>query len=140
MNYKLLLMTLLFILAVGVVSASVVGPPTGVSGTIYDQNHATVAGATVIVKCENIVQPSVQSLSDGSYVVEIPPGQCDYSQGVVVTASKDNMEGTATGDTCAVGQCIVPVALIDVTIPEFGIVGALIALLIVVGLIAYRRR
>jgi len=133
---KLYIILAVFALAlVGMVAAT----PAAVTGNIYDQNNANVAGATVDVTC-GTDSGSTTSLSDGTYSVILDASKCQYEDAVSVTATLGDQHGSNTGTMCDANECPFPVGLVDVTIPEFGLVGAMIVVLAGVGIIAYRRK
>ena len=79
-------------------------------------------------------------MSDGSYNVEFTQAECGFSDWVWVTATKDGQSGHSTGETCDGEECFIPVALVDVQIPEFGLLGAMMIVLAGVGIVVYKRK
>ena len=140
---KKLLIALMALCAFVLVSAAVHAYPATVTGTVTDMGANPVEGATVEVTCTHLsvdTKLSTTSLSDGSYFVVFDNEDiCDFNDLISVKATKDSQEGTNDGAMCDGEECIIPVAIVDVTIPEFGLVGAMIVLLAGIGIIAYRR-
>jgi hypothetical protein len=133
---KTLYLTLvLALLMVGFVSANAY-----VTGTVKYQNSTPVNGASVQVDC-NAQTEFTSSDTDGTYIVYFASG-CDAGDNASVTATKDAQSGTNTGQVCNedVVTCPINVAVVDVTIPEFTVIGATLVALAGIGIIAYRRR
>jgi hypothetical protein len=117
--------------------------PGTVTGTVTDNSASPVEGATVDVTCTHLGLNTTMidtTLSDGSYFVVFDnQNLCDFNDALFVQATKDSAVGTNTGNMCSSEKCFIPVAIVDVTIPEFGLVGAMIVLLAGIGIVAYRR-
>lgn len=141
MKKTILLTFVLALFLVGFVAATPLfdaATPSVVTGTIYDKAHNTVADANVSITCNSIVKTTT-SLSDGSYSVEFLANDCGFNTPVIAHAQKDGAEGTATNSTCDGKECFIPVAIVDVTIPEFGLLGAMVIVIAGLGIIAYKR-
>ncbi|GIU70295.1 MAG: hypothetical protein KatS3mg002_1531 [Candidatus Woesearchaeota archaeon] len=143
MKKILLVLMAFFVISVGYASAY----PTVVTGTVYDSSMNPVSGASVTVVCEHNGTNSTQytsSIMDGTYIAQFynsPTIECGYGDQVWVSAEYNSMTGTATGYTCDVeSQCPIPVALVDVQIPEFGVVAAGLALIGAIAIFAIRRK
>jgi len=118
-------------------------PSAIVTGNVYLSDGVTpVDQASVVVLCGN-ASNEMEATTDalGEYDVEYcDAALCSNHDMVTVTATKDDMTGSNTGHVCSDhGQCPFNVAIVDVTIPEFGLVGAMIVLLAGIGIVAYRR-
>jgi hypothetical protein len=142
----LMILGLFLISMIGVVSAKTI-----VGGTIYDDNGIVVNEAEVTVSCEhthgnNLGTYSIttDSLSDGSYAVEFYEGElgeknCVTDDEVTVTAIKDEMSGSETGIVHDFGLTV-NLAIINVTVPEFGLLIGVLTALSAVGIFAFVRR
>lgn len=113
--------------------------PGAVAGTIYDGSHNNVSGATVTVTC-NGVNESTTSNVDGDYYVTFAPGVCYFNDDVFVNAVKGSATGSNEGNMCSGEDCEIPVALIDVTVPEFSVMAGAVALIGALGIFVYRRK
>jgi hypothetical protein len=123
---------------VGFVSAT----PSPVAGTIFLANGSTVSGATVSVTCQHLGDNTTlgtTSIVDGSYSVLFSTATCGYNDLLWVTAFKDSMSGSNTGQMCDSEECFIPIGLVDVTIPEFGLVGAMLVVIAGISIVAYKR-
>ena len=127
-----------------VVSVSAITPAT-VTGYVYGADHTTpVEGATVTATCNGHAATAVSSDADGSYYVIFDSAVCGFNAPVTVTAVKDGQNGVGNGFTCALSEnkdtdCEIPVALVDVSIPEFGVIAGAVALVGALGIFLYRR-
>jgi hypothetical protein len=132
---KLLIFAMMFLCTIGVASAYSV-----VTGTIYDASHAPVNAATVTVTCNTNVETTTSN-SLGLYIVDFVDSTCPFDTAVHVDATKDAMSGSNNGFTCASAEdCAIPVALIDVTIPEFTMIAVGLAMVGgVLGFVVLRR-
>ena len=143
---KIILAVLAFLALILVTSVSVnalVPSLTVVSGKVFELNSSVVDGATVTVNCtHNNVSTlkTTTSVADGTYSVVFPVAKCAPGDVVEVTAIKDDATGTGDGTVEHSGRCIVNTALIDVTIPEFGVIAGTLALIAGIGVIVYRRK
>lgn len=144
MNKLLIALLAVFVLAVGYASAY----PALVSGVVYDSDGVTpIDGASVTVTCEhdgiNTTGYTVSGVN-GEYLYQFlntPDLECDFGDAVFVNAEFEGMFGSNTGNACdSESQCPIPVAVVDVTIPEFGLLGAMIVMLAGVGIVAYKRK
>jgi hypothetical protein len=136
------LMALFVVAFIGMANA--VGS-AAVTGTVYYSDGTTAVDlATVTVSCTHnsavTTLPDVYTNVAGEYNAEFDPANCGYTDAVQVHAVKDTMTGDGSGAMCNSETCtLLPVAIVDVTIPEFGLVGAMIVLLAGIGIVAYRR-
>ena len=139
-NYKILL----GILALVVFSASVSATSlTVVSGTITDNSNVNVADAAVTVTCTHGGVDTVKNVVsgvDGKYYAFIPQLNCAVDDNVLVQAVKDDATGQNNGVVSYNSQCKINTALIDVQIPEFGVIAGGLALLGALGVVIYRRK
>jgi hypothetical protein len=134
---KLLISMILFILVAGFGLAY----NTQVMGTIYDASSNTVSGADVSVTCNSIIKTTTSGAT-GEYLVTYPQADCGFNTTVYVTATKDDQTGNGQGLTCVDAKICygIPVALVDVTIPEFTVIAGLVAVIGTVGVIIYRKK
>jgi len=140
---KKIIFAIMALMVIGLVaSVSAVITPAEVTGTIFQHDGVTpVDSATVTATCGATTPASVLSLSDGTYDVQFNSADCPFGASVSVTAVKGSETGTATGTTCAsVDDCPIPVALVDVSIPEFGIMAGAVALIGALGIFVYKRK
>ena len=144
-NFKILL----GILALVVFSASVSATSlTVVSGTITDNSNVNVADAAVTVTCthvgvDNVSVDTVKDVVsgvDGKYYAFIPQLNCAVDDNVLVQAVKDDATGQNNGSVGYDEQCRINTALINVQIPEFGVIAGGLALLGALGVVIYRRK
>jgi hypothetical protein len=97
-----------------------------VVGTIYDGNHNEVEGAKVLVTCHGLTREAT-SQADGDYWVQFEEyTPCMVNDPVTVTATKGTMTGTETDNVEE--YSLIDLAIVDVTIPEFGTIAAAAAL------------
>jgi hypothetical protein len=143
---KIVLAALVFVLAlVATTAASAIPAPTltVISGTVYELDNATVVpGATVTVTCTHASVDSVRTATSsaiGTYGVVFPVSQCDVGDSIVVEASKGSADGSNTGVVDHKRTCLVNTGIINVSIPEFGVIAAIGALVAGIGIVAYRR-
>ena len=117
---------------------------TVVSGTITYANSSIVDNAQVTVTCEHMganTTKVVMSGVDGKYYAFYPALNCDTSDTVWVMADKDGAQGMNSGLVSYNKQCKINTALIDVQIPEFGVMAGGIALVgALAGLTVIRKR
>jgi len=113
---------------------------TLIIGTIYDQEGNEVSGASVDIAC-NEMSDTVESDADGIYSVLYDSEDCDAGDTVYVNAEKSGVgSGSNSGEVCGTDTCPFNVALIDVTIPEFTVIAAGIALIGALGIVLYKRQ
>jgi hypothetical protein len=135
----------LFVLAlVGTVSATVAPTLTVISGTVYEADNTTiVANAAVTVTCTHASVDYVRTATSavsGSYGVVFPVSQCAVGDSVLVEAVKGSADGSNTGTVDHTGRCLVNTGIINVSIPEFGVIAGAIALIGALGIFVYRRK
>lgn len=95
---------------------------TDVSGTVTDGGVSVGKGITVTVKCNGNVLTDKTDKS-GTYFVQFTKKECKKNSTITVTTSKykgvkGKATGTATKDTNKLN-----VALINVSVPEYGLIG-----------------
>lgn len=124
---------------VGITSASVSAAPpqTSVTGVVTESQMA-VAGATVSVLCNGHTETDTTNAT-GAYLVNFPSADCPFGTTVKVTAQKGDKSGVASGTVQGVTTKL-NLAIVNVEIPEYGLIGALIAGGMGLGFIAYTRR
>jgi len=138
-------MNKLIIMLIGIFmfAAYVNAAPALVTGYVTYQNGTGVDGATVDITCEhNSINTTLQTTTfvDGSYYQEFSDTECSYNDMVWVNAEKSGNMGSNDGQTCERTDCFIPVALIDVTIPEFGVIATGLALIGALGIFVFKRK
>lgn len=132
---KLLIISVMFLSTLSMASAYSI-----VTGHVYDVSASPVIGATVVVTC-NSLNKTATTNSLGIYSVLFTDDLCPFNTAVHVVATKDSASGSNNGFTCESSEiCDIPIALVNVTIPEFGVIAGTVALLGAVGVIVYRRQ
>ncbi len=110
---------------------------TIVAGKIYETDDMTgpvVSGADVTVDCyhDGDSSPNTEettSADNGAYGVGFDEDECDDEDEVIVTATKDGMSGSKSGNVTGDFIGDLNVAIINVSIPEFSAIAASIALI-----------
>jgi len=128
-----------FLAAIAFVSAQT---PPAVTGTITGPNGSSIIGANVMVTCEHMganTTLNVLSISGGTYSVVFNKTACDHDDPLWATATFEDYSGSNNGSLCEQEQCFIPISLMDVQIPEFGLLGVMMIVLIGVGIIAISR-
>lgn len=133
-------------LAVGIFTISVLGPAnvnaatpghTDVTGVVTHQ-HMALANASVNVLCNGQTLTDMTD-SHGSYLVSFLATDCPFGSTVKVTGQKDGMSGVSSGTVRGVTTKL-NLAIVNVEVPEYGLVGGLAASGAGLGMIAYLRR
>lgn len=139
MKRKLVLALLAAVVSVSVVSApvSAAPPQTNVTGVVTE-NQMAVAGASVTVLCNGHTETDTSN-AQGSYLVTYPSADCPFGSTVKVTAKKDNKSGVASGTVQGITTKL-NLAIVNVAIPEYGLLGGLIASGAGLGMLMYARR
>lgn len=107
--------------------AITVPTPTVVAGIVYESDNITpVPGASVEIECDGATG-SATSIGDGSYTVNFTGTSCDVGDTAYVTATKDEQSGTASG--LVNDWIVVRVAVVNVSIPEFGAIAGITTIL-----------
>ena len=112
-------------------------PQTDVTGVITEKGNA-VAGATVKVTCMGFERTDITD-ANGSYLVTFASVECPFGTTVKVTATKNGKSGSASGTVQGITTKL-NIAIVNVSIPEYGWVGGVLAAGVGVGAIAFTRR
>jgi hypothetical protein len=112
-------------------------PETDVTGVVTE-NQVAVDGATVTALCNGHTEVDTTD-TFGSYLVHFVSTDCQFGSTVKVTAVKDGKSGVSSGTVQGVTTKL-NLAIVNVSIPEYGLIGTLIAGGAGIGLIAYMRR
>src|SRR6266496_6035991 len=118
-------------------AAQALPPETDVTGVITSHGNPVV-GATVTVTCRGFVRTDTTD-ANGSYLVSFTTAQCPFGSTVKVMAKKGTMTGSSSGTVQGITTKL-NIAVVNVSIPEYGWLGGLIAAGTGVGAIAYTRR
>jgi len=113
---------------------------TLVTGTVYDKDNKVVPGKDLTVTCTHDGVPTskdVTTIEDGSYQVVFPKNACQTDDVVVVSTTDDISNSGTVTNNC---NCVVNLAIIDLTIPEFGVIAGGLALVGALGIFLYRRK
>jgi len=123
----------------GTASAKVGATPatTDVTGVVT-KNQTAVPGAMVTVTCKGNTQGDTTD-GFGSYLVTFSTADCPFGSTVKVVAQKGGESGVASGTVTGVTTKL-NLAIVNVEIPEYGLLGALAAGGAGIGLIAVTRR
>jgi hypothetical protein len=146
---KKIIFAIMALMVLGLVSNVSAITPAAVTGTIYDFDNVTIiSGATVTVDCDDNIETTTSD-TDGTYYVIFDSLDCTFDAPVTVTATSVEGSGSTTSSMCTeavyvegskVSGCDIPVGYVDVTIPEFTVIGGAIVLLAGLGIVAYRRK
>lgn len=140
MKKKIILGLLAIVIAsTSAVSASVnaAPPQTDVTGVVTEK-HVAVAGASVTVICNGNIETDTTD-AQGSYLVTYLSAQCPFGTTVKVTAKKGTKSGVASGTVQGITTKL-NLAIVNVSVPEYGLIGSVLAGGAGIGLIAYSRR
>ena len=136
--FMMMFLGLIIISMVGVVSAK-----TDVVGVIYNEDYSQeISGASVNITCvqENVTSfRNTTSSSDGRYGVEFLCSECNTGDIVTVTAIKGDLSGVETGIVHDFGLTV-KVAIVNVTVPEFGLFIGILTLFGAIGVFFFVRR
>lgn len=139
MRQKIVALVAVVIASAGLVSASVnAAPPASDVTGVITENQVAVASASVTVLCNG------HTLTDttdayGSYLVTFPAEDCPFGSTVKVSAQKDSKSGVASGTVQGITTKL-NLAIVNVSIPEYGLIGAIFAAATGIGMITYMRR
>lgn len=112
-------------------------PQTSITGVVTE-NQMSVAGASVTVVCNGHTETDTTN-AQGAYLVNYLSADCPFGVTVKVTATKDGKSGVKSGTVRGITTKL-NLAIVDVEIPEYGIIGALAAGGTGVGMVYYIRR
>lgn len=95
---------------------------TVISGVVTDSSKGgkPVRHARVTVVCNNHAKTTTTD-KNGAYSVTFKPGQCGVGSKVTVVATKSGSGGVSTS-TVTAGTIKLNVAIVNVSLPEFGII------------------
>ena len=124
--------------AIGIAAPAMAAPPESDVTGVVTENQVAVAGATVTVACNGKTEVDTTD-AFGSYLVHFVSADCPFGSTVKVTAVKDGKSGVSSGTVQGITTKL-NLAIVNVSIPEYGLIGTLIAGGAGIGLIAYMRR
>jgi hypothetical protein len=144
MKNILFAMMAMLLLSVGMVSAVYQDPcnplnPAIVTGTVYDQSNAVVPNANVMVTCDTQTGYATTD-ANGAYYMCFDADVCGYNDELYAEASTETASGSNTGEMCDEKECFMPIGIVNITIPEFGVIAGGIALIGALGIFMYRRK
>ncbi|HEX6462486.1 MAG TPA: hypothetical protein VFZ58_04435 [Candidatus Saccharimonadales bacterium] len=117
--------------------ANATAAETKVTGVITDSGVPT-EGAEVTVICGAFTEKDTTD-KFGSYLVTFKYSDCPPGSTVKVTAKKGDKTGSKTGRVVGVTTKL-NIALVNVDIPEYGLIGAILATGAGAGALIYTRR
>lgn len=121
-------------------SAHADAPQTTVTGVINDLGSPPqpVAGAMVTVVCNGVTKTDTTDAS-GAYLVNFTAAQCPLGSALKITAKKGTMSGGQIGAVVGVTTKL-NLGIVNVSIPEYGLIGGVLAATAGVGAILFARR
>jgi hypothetical protein len=140
MKKKVMGMLMAAVLVVAGVGGTVVHalpPETDVTGIVTDGGNP-VDGATVTVRCGATTKTDTTN-SSGTYLVSFTAAQCPPGSMVMVTAQKGAKSGSEQGKIIGITTKL-NIGLVNVSIPEYGLIGSILALGLGAGVVVYNRR
>lgn len=128
-----------FVLAVSAAPgvASAASPVTRVTGVI-NHDGQPVAGAEVTAICGAATETDVTD-AEGSYLATFAATDCPLGSVAQIKAKKGEMSGSASGDVQGVSTRL-NTAVVNASLPEYGLIGSLVAVAAGAGVIAFSRR
>lgn len=127
-----------FVVAGSVSAGAHAAPPqTDITGVVTE-NSVAVGGASVTVLCNGNTETDTTD-AFGSYLVIFTTAECPFGHTAKVTAEKDGKSGVMTGTVQGLTTKL-NLAIVNVSIPEYGLAGTVMAAGAGVGLMAYMRR
>ena len=111
-------------------------PETTITGNVSDHGHV-VPGAKVTMKCGSLEKDAITDLH-GEYSFVVPGVDCPLGSSVQVTASEGRRSGTISAEVKHVNN--INIAIANVGIPEYGLLGGILAAGTGLGVVALRRR
>lgn len=127
----------LFAVAGAVGSASAAAPQTDITGVVTE-NHVAIGNANVSVWCNGNTQMDTTD-AFGSYLAIFTTAECPFGSTAKVTAEKDGKSGVMTGTVQGLTTKL-NLAIVNVSIPEYGLLGAVVAGGAGVAMITFMRR
>ncbi len=118
-------------------SVSALPPQTDVTGVITHSGNP-VAAADVTVTCGTTVKTDTTD-ANGSYLVTFASVECPFGSTVKVVAKKGGYSGSNSGTVHGVTTKL-NIAIVNVSIPEYGWIGGILAAGTGIGAIAFTRR
>ena len=115
--------------------------PAVVTGTVTDSEGNTVEGADVTVDCNGYTGYATTNVN-GDYFVCFDAADRGFNDELYAEATKAGL-GTGHNDTetmCGETECFIPIGIVDVSIPEFGVIAAGIAVVGALGIFLHRRK
>jgi len=110
---------------------------TDISGVVTNNGH-TVAGAKVTVVCDNHSKKDTTD-ANGSYLVQFPAANCPDGSKATVVATKGGLGGVNSKNVTAQTTKL-NVAIVNVSLPEFGVVAGIGAAVVGGGAVVAIRR
>jgi len=139
MKQKILVLLAVVAASAGLVSSSAnAAPPESDITGVITENQMAVAGASVTVLCNGHTLTDTTDAM-GSYLVTYPSADCPFGSTVKVTAQKDGKSGVSSGTVQGITTKL-NLAIVNVSIPEWGLIGGALAGSVGIGMIAYARR
>jgi hypothetical protein len=105
---------------------------------VVTENHTAVANASVTVSCNGKSEMDTTD-SAGSYRVAFLKADCDFGATVKVVATKDGKSGVASGTLQGITTKL-NLAIVNVSVPELGTLGLVVAGTAGLGLMTLMRR
>lgn len=126
------------VVSAGTVSGvSAVPPQTDVTGVVTE-NHVPVADADVTVLCNGNTEVDTTD-AHGSYLVTFASADCPFGSTVKVTAKEGTKSGVASGTVQGITTKL-NLAIVNVSIPEYGLISGILAGGLGLGMLVYARR
>lgn len=122
----------------GFASGAHAAPPQTVVTGVVTNNHVAVAGASVTALCNGHTETDTTD-AHGSYLVSYPNADCPFGSTVKVSAHKGSESGVASNTVRGVTTKL-NLAIVNVSIPEYGMIGSVLAGGAGIGVISYMRR
>jgi hypothetical protein len=138
---KKLLLTILAAVGIAVMipaASFAASTQTDVTGTVTN-NGQVVSGASVTVVCNNHSKTTTSD-STGAYLVTFSGKNCPDKSQATVVAHKAGKGGVSNGTVNPYGSLDLNVAIINVALPEFGIVTGIGAAVVGAGAFLVIRR
>jgi hypothetical protein len=126
------------VLAIVLPATALAAPATtDVSGVVTD-NGKPVAGAHVTVVCDNNAKHTTTDGS-GSYLVTYPIAKCANNTKATAVATKGGLGGVNSGNVNQINTKL-NIAIVNVSLPEFGVIAGFAAAIIGGGAFLVIRR